>query len=112
MIKAKIKLPYPELKDKKPEEPDMKKQELTLNYVTFAVTQKYKDGLESQFRRLWARVERKFDEAILADAETVDLELGEVDFIKRAVAEAKYPVSLSKFVVVFEDELENWKEAK
>jgi 2-succinyl-5-enolpyruvyl-6-hydroxy-3-cyclohexene-1-carboxylate synthase len=81
-------------------------QELTANYVYFAVKQKYKEGLDSQWRRTWARIQRKFDDAIDNKTEEIDFEQGELDFIRAAFKDAKFPPDLSKYVVILEDELE------
>jgi hypothetical protein len=84
-------------------------QELTADYINFAVRSFYKEGLDSQWRRTFARIQRKLDEAIDTKADEVDFEQAELDFIQRAVKEAKYPPELSKYVVIFEDELDKIK---
>lgn len=83
--------------------------ELTDNYINFAVNNFYAGGLESQWRRLWGRIQRKLDAALDKKEYEVQLERAEFDFITRAFAGAKFDSSLSKFVVVLEDILEKLK---
>lgn len=83
--------------------------QLTYDYVTFAVKQKYDRGLESQWRRIWGRLQNKFEEAIDNKVDEITLELSEIDFIKRAVRDAKYPVAIAKYVNLFEDVVEALK---
>lgn len=92
-----------------------KPQELTIEYISQAVSQKYDSkeggkGMEGQLRRMWGRVQRKFDAAIEADASTVDLETAEIDLIKKSFAEAKFRSLIAKYVQVLEDELDSIKE--
>lgn len=77
---------------------------LTLNYVRFAVEQKYEKGLEGQLRRIWGRIERKFEAAIEDKTYEVELEEAEKDFIKNTFAGREYPVKLTKYINIFEDE--------
>lgn len=80
--------------------------ELTVDYINFSVKSFYKEGLESQWRRTFARIQRKLDEALDKKAYEVNFEQGEIDFIKRAMKEAKFPAELSKYVIILEDILE------
>lgn len=107
MKKIKLNLDYVAvgLKLVKPEEKDNETAEISRSYIEAAVMMKYKDGLDNQFRRLYSRIQRKLDEAIDGKTYEVEFEEGEMDFIVRAVEVANYPANLSKFIVVFEDEL-------
>lgn len=84
--------------------------DLSIDYIYFAVATKYKDGLDNQWRRTWARLQRKLDEASENKAKTLELEDAELDFIKVAFRDAKFNPLISKYVVLFEDELESIKE--
>lgn len=90
---------------KQKEGSEMSNQELTFDYITFAVNQKHKDGLSGSERRMFGRIQRKFDEAVEKLTNTVDLEMSEMDFIRDAFRDAKFPPQLAKYVTVLEDEL-------
>mgnify|MGYP003146073541 CR=1 FL=1 len=82
-------------------------QELTYNYITMAINGKYAQGLSGQKKRVWGRIQRKFD--IMVDGNgkdtIVELEESEIDFIKSAFNDdsVKFPVSIAKYVMVAED---------
>jgi len=78
---------------------------LAINYIVYAVKQRYQDGLEGQRRRIWGRMQRKMDAALEKDAETkINLESAEVDFLKGLFTdELRFPAAASKYVVVLED---------
>ena len=84
-------------------------QELTLTYLSQAVNQKYEKGLEGSLRRMWGRIQRKFDTAIEANADSIEVETGEIDFLKKAFEIAKFPAFIAKYVQVLEDELDSIK---
>lgn len=86
-------------------EPELSNSELTLNYVGFAVSQTYKDGLDGQLRRIWGRIQRKFDEAIEAKTDVIELEEAEKDFILKSFKDVKFPSGLAKFIVILEEEI-------
>lgn len=83
--------------------------ELTLDYILYAVSQKYADGLEGQLRRICGRIQRKLDEAIEKKKNSVEFETAEIEFIKKAFNEAKFPPHLAKFVIMLEDEIDKIK---
>ena len=87
-------------------------REFTSSYISFAVRSFYKDGLDNQFRRIWARIQRKLDSVLDENKNEVELEQAEVDFIKTAVKSAKFPSDTAKYVVVLEDALDDMKEKK
>ena len=93
-------------KEEKIKVPDAR--ELTFEYIMQAVMQKYEKGIEGSLRRLWGRIQRKFDTAIDAKADTVELEQAEQDFIKEAFMEAKFSPIAAKYVQILEDEIESW----
>lgn len=85
--------------------------DLSVDYCSFAVRQYYKDGLDNQFRRTWARIQRKFD-VLLDDhkVKKIELEHTELDFIRAAFKAAKFSSDLAKYVVVIEEALDKAKE--
>lgn len=99
-----------EYKRKANESDKLSDPELTFDYISFAVNQKYREGLDGQMRRLWGRIQRKFDEAIDNLKGTVDLEESEKDFIRKAFDECKYPTHTAKYVAVLENEIDKFKE--
>ncbi len=81
-------------------------QEITFNYIQIAVADKYKQGLEGQKRRIFSRIQNKFDAAIENKEESIELESAEEDFIKDAFRDAKFPPLLARYVVMLEDEVD------
>ena len=77
--------------------------EVTLTYLTYAVRISYKDGLDNQFRRMWARIQRKLDAAIDDNKNEIDLDVSEFDFIKGAFKSPKIPSDIAKYFVILED---------
>lgn len=77
---------------------------LTFDYVTMAVNHKYERGIEGQLRRIWGRIQKKFDTLIEEKNYELTLEEAEKDFIKKAFEDAKYPPALSRFINIFEDQ--------
>lgn len=87
-------------------------QEMTANYIAYAVGKKHPNGLNGRDRRLYARLQRKLDDAIDQKAGEIDLETGEKDFLRSLFNsdEVKFPPGDSKYVVLLEDEIESLKE--
>lgn len=83
-------------------------QELTYDYISHAVNSVYKDGLDGQSRRIWGRIQRKFESSIDEKKDGVELENAEKDFIRNAFNKAKYPPQTAKFVSVLEGEIEKF----
>lgn len=79
---------------------------ITLDYLTYAVSQTFSNGLDGQKRRTWGRIQRKLDEAIDNNSETIELEEAEVYFLKTIFKDITFIPHLAKFVVILEDELE------
>ena len=77
--------------------------ELTNNYIETAVILSNKDGLDSQFRRLWVKIQSKTQTALNTKDYVIDLEDGEFDFIKRSLENAKFSPTIAKYVVALED---------
>ncbi len=108
MIKVKTNLDYKfkyseeELKDL-----DGTKTDVTLNYLASAINSKYKDGLEGQKRRIWGRIQKKFDLIVETKVHEIEIEDAEKDFIVDAFKDAKYPANMAVTVSYFEDEFIN-----
>jgi hypothetical protein len=95
-------------KDNKDIKP-LSNQELTFEYITQAVMNVYDKGLEGSLRRIWGRIQRKFDTAIESKVETVELEQAEQDFIKKTFEKAKFNPLIARYVQILEDEIDSWK---
>jgi hypothetical protein len=91
---------------------DEVKANVTVNYIHIAVSQKYPDGLDGQLRRVWGRIQRKFDDAFISNQYDIVLEEAEKDFIKKAFETCKYPTNVATYVNLFEDEFINNLNAK
>ena len=79
---------------------------MTLDYITYAVNKKYEKGLEGQLRRMWGRIQRRFDDAIENKIDEIELEDTEFDFVKKAFSECEYPSVISKYINILEDNFE------
>lgn len=80
-------------------------QEVTANYISFAIDNAYPSGADSLTRRNIARIQRKIDDAVSTAADSVDFDKAEFDLIRDAFSKAKFPPGFSKFVVLLEDEI-------
>lgn len=96
----KIALPYGQK-----EEAKLTDSELTLDYITHAVNQKFDKGISGSQRRMFGRIQRKFDFAIENGDTEISFEESEMDFIKDAFKDVKFPPALAKYVLVLEEEL-------
>lgn len=80
-------------------------RELTLNYITAAVRQKYDKGMDGPLRRVWGRLQIKFDKAIETGKNTVELEEAEKDLIKKCIDVYKCDPIIAKYFQILEDEV-------
>lgn len=89
-------------------------QEITYNWVLYAVAKKYEKGLKGQLLRVFGRLQRKFEEAIDNKADEIQLEEVEKDLIKKSFCdETEFPPYSSKIVTVIMQEVEKFnKEEK
>jgi len=87
-------------------------QELTENYLNFGINAKYPDGIDGQLKRTVGRLQRKIEEAVENNKDTVELEESEFDLITNAVETAKYPTHLCRFVILLEDAIREAKIVK
>ncbi len=85
---------------------DLDPREVTYGYIQFAINKKYKEGLEGQKRRIWGRIQRKFDAAIDTKEDEIALEISEIDFIKKAFEECQFLPQMAKYIFILEDEME------
>lgn len=85
--------------------------EITFSYIEYAVSSKHEKGLDSTLRRIWGRIQRKMEAAIEAQADDVELDAAEFDFIRKSVEDTKYPPAYSKYILILEDEIERVKES-
>ena len=83
-------------------------KDLTISYIEGALNTSNQQGVGESERRTIARIQRKLDVA----TDTVELEESEFDVIKRAFKGAKFAASISKYVVILEDELERLSNEK
>lgn len=79
--------------------------EMTQDYINYAVHSTNPQGLDGQIRRVWGRIQRKIADAIEKKTFSVELEPKELDFVRKAFAECKFPAKLSRYVLVLEEEL-------
>jgi hypothetical protein len=80
--------------------------ELTDNYINYAFTQKYPQGIDGQLKRVIGRIQRKLADAIEKKENAIELEETEYEMIKKSMEATKYPIALCKFVMVLEDAIE------
>jgi len=108
-MKIKLDLAY-DLKYEKGAEPENLAQafaELSRDYIEFAVSSHYKQGLDSQWRRVYANIQKKIAESIANKTFQVDFTDVEMSFIKMSFdsKETKFNAALAQYVVTLEDEI-------
>lgn len=111
MNKIKLEIDY----KRKPEDVEKASNiSLTIDYINFYVNGAHKAGLKGQMSRMWGRIQRKLDDAEVAQSPMIELEETEFEFIKKAVEsdDILYPTNLSKYFSVFEDEVFSLNEEK
>lgn len=86
---------------------DLEYAKLSLNYIQVAIMTAHKEGLNSQFRRIYAGIESKLEKAIKDKNYLVAFTTTELDFIRQAFASDKSKIApaLAKYVVKLEDAL-------
>ena len=84
-------------------------QQVTQNYIVTAVHSAYSRGLDNSQRRIFGRLLAKLDDAIDKDALEVELEQAELDLIKNAIKDAKFPAPMAYNANLLEDEIGNIK---
>jgi hypothetical protein len=83
-----------------------KQAETTLNLIMMLTNDKYPQGIDGAYRRIFSRITNKLDEAIEKDANLIELEQAELDLIKNVIREAKVKVTFVNLVVLLEDAIE------
>jgi hypothetical protein len=63
-------------------------------------------GIEGQQRRVFARIQRKLDEAIENKTSEIELEEAEKDLLRKSFRDCKVPAQIAKLFVVLEDEVD------
>jgi hypothetical protein len=109
-MKLNVKLPlkYKTETGKKP----IKVQEIFLNYLIISINSKYPQGLDGTYRRTFARLQNKFDEAIDKNLKTIDIESSELDLMKNAFQDGKLPISFSSNALLMEESIEKAEKEK
>lgn len=93
--------------DGTPLDKNLEYAKLTQSYIVYAVTAHHKEGLNSQFRRLYAVIEQKMENSITDKSYIVSLTQSELNFIKDAFAsdKTKFMPQLAKYIIKLEDAL-------
>lgn len=92
-----------------PDEKPVSNQEVTQNYLFIAVTSKYPNGLDGTYRRMFGKIMSKMDDAITSGAEEIDIESSELDLIKNAMRDSKFPAPMAYNANLLEDTIEQIK---
>lgn len=79
------------------------KQEATYNLVLMAINAKNPQGLQGQARRIFGRLQAKLDEAIIAKAKDIDIEMAELELITKSIDEASLPVAQASNYFLIEE---------
>lgn len=88
-------------------------QQIVYNWITYAIGQKHKEGLQGGMLRTWGRLQRKFDKAVEDKDTSVELESAELDLIRKAFNDGekvKFPIDAARVVMVIQEEIDNLKE--
>lgn len=100
MFKLKVNIPY-NIKNSKE-----KSQETTYNLILNGVSSKYPQGIDGAYRKTWARLQRKLDEAVENNANSIEIETDEKDLIKNVLNDGKFSAIICQYVSILEDEFE------
>ncbi len=117
-----MKIPDFKLKAKNPE--DLISNQANLqNILIFAVDNTFSKELNGQMGaqrvstlnggqgRMWGRIQRKLDEAEEKNSMDLSFETAEIDFMKKAISEATFPINWFKWTVQIEDMLDSKEES-
>lgn len=76
-------------------------QEIIYNWVLYAVSKKHEKGLKGQLLRVFGRIQRKFENAIDEQLDSIEFEEVEKDLIKKSFSdEVAFPTYASKIISV------------
>lgn len=78
---------------------------LTKDYLEAAVTSAFPQ-LQGQKLRIWARVQRKLEDAVEKKSATCEIEDAEADLVKEAFRNLTFMSSRAKYVVYLMDEID------
>ncbi len=78
---------------------------MTANYLEFIAITSHKEGMKGQVNRIWGRLQRKIADAVHEKKKEIQIEEAEKDFVIKAIADATYDPKLSKYFIIFEDEV-------
>lgn len=100
-----INIPYLLPKKAKDNPNQQTNQELTQDYLNFAVSKTYEKGLNGQLRRVDGRLKRKLQDAIDSGKDEIELTSEEIAHIRKCVVEAEIPTGLTFYFCQLEDEI-------
>lgn len=109
----------PDFKNKANEKGEVESnQETFYNLALYAVNDTYSEEKNTQQGtqristlsgsqgRVWGRIQRKIEEAMDKESKTIALETAEVEFLKKAFENAKFPIAWFKWSILVEDALD------
>lgn len=112
MKKLNIDIDYKRPAPKNGGEHQLSNSELSYEYVLMAGSRKYPQGAPDVVRRAYARLQNKMEAAIAAKQPIVELEDGEFDVLKKCFDNVELDIALSKYIDLFEDEIDRVARAK
>ena len=109
----------PDFKNKSNEKGEVESnQETFYNLCLFAVSDTFSEVKNSQQGeqkistlsgsqgRVWGRIQRKIEDAMDKESKTITLETAEIELLKKAFENAKFPISWFKWSILIEDALD------
>ncbi len=84
-------------------------QSIFRNYLGYAINLGYKEGLQSDKRRIWDKIQDKLDVVVEKNEESITLNSYEYLFIKTAFEKAVVPATETKNFTKVEDAVLNTK---
>lgn len=84
---------------------EVEDRQITFNYLSIAINNKYPQGLPKEQRRTWARVQTKMEAAVDESVDFVLLETDEKDLIQETFKEAIFEANSSRLVTILEKEI-------
>lgn len=109
----------PDFKNKPNEKGEIElNQETLYNLALFAINDSHSEEkntpqgvqristLQGQQGRIWGRIQRKLEDSIDKKTKTLELETAEVEFLKKAFENAKFPIAWFKLSILVEDALD------
>jgi hypothetical protein len=78
---------------------------LTCDYIEYAITKKY-PTLKGQMLRVFSRLQRKFEDAVEKNLESIELDATEIDMIKESFKDVEAESRLAKYMVILMEEVD------